>query len=109
MRRIEITVGDHKGEQGVFHGFFLAGSLEEGVQPFAVVELDDGKVFEFATNYVRFLSSLTPKHYTAEIFNELGHLRVNGFIQYDTNHQLFMARRLNAIVENAISGSSDGN
>jgi hypothetical protein len=38
-----------------FHGFFLAGDIEDGIGPEAVVEMEDGVVDTYVPEKIRFI------------------------------------------------------
>lgn len=41
--------------KGLFHGFFQEGNLNDGVDMFAMIELENGKVFKYFHDELRFL------------------------------------------------------
>jgi len=62
-RRVEIIRGIHSGKKCVFHGFYQSGMIDEGLNPCALVEFEDGEYTYFDAEYVKFLpneKSLTP-------------------------------------------------
>ena len=65
MRRVEICRKGFYGATecnlpkelciGLFHGFFLSGNTDEGIYPYAIVELPAGTVRMVETHQMKFL------------------------------------------------------
>jgi hypothetical protein len=59
MRKMVVykktVLGTEEGFTGTFHGFFQCGNNEDGFEVVAVVEDEDGRIFELNTNWVKFV------------------------------------------------------